>query len=192
MTRYFLFINLVLLCVLSAFGQYEYDVSKDYPFGRANPEAPEQVKDFEPMIGECDCISVLRKQDGTWAEEEEMLWRFKYILNGMGIQDESFRKDGSYSGSVRQYIADSSRWYVHWYSSKGPTTTLPTWEGNKNDEGNIVLYKEQKAPNGMDGGYRLTFYEMSPTGFKWIGEWVDTSGSIVYPTWKIDCKKRQK
>ena len=117
MTRYFLFINLVLLCVLSAFGQYEYDVSKDYPFGRANPEAPQQVKDFEPMIGECDCISVLRKQDGTWAEEEEMLWRFKYILNGMGIQDESFRKDGSYSGSVRQYIADSSRWYVHWYSS---------------------------------------------------------------------------
>ena len=70
-----------------------------------------------------------------------------------------------------------------------PSTSLPTWEGNKTEEGTIVLYREQKAPNGMDGFYRLTFSEMNATGFKWTGEWVNTDESIVYPTWKIDCKR---
>ena len=76
---------------------------------------------------------------------------------------------------------------MHWYASKTPSTKFPVWEGNKKDNGNIVLYKEQKAPNGTDGYFRLTFYDISKAGYKWIGEWVDKSESVVFPTWKIDC-----
>ena len=108
----------------------------------------------------------------------------------MAVQDETLKADGGHSGSIRQFIADSSRWYVHWFSSKTPTSTFPIWEGNKKENGNIVLYKEQKAPNGMDGFYRLTFYDISKSGYKWIGEWVDKTETTVFPTWKIDCKRK--
>lgn len=181
---------LVAFFISSAiYAQYDYIVSDKLPFGKANPEAPQQVRDFEPLIGICQCKSTTRKQDGTWNEPEDIIWSWKYILNGMGVQDETLKPDGSHSGSIRQYIADSSRWYVHWYSSKAPSTSFPTWEGNKKDNGNIVLYREQKAPNGMDGYYRLTFYDISKAGFNWIGEWVDKSEKVVFPTWKIECTK---
>lgn len=183
-------IYLLLLCSSSTvFAQYEYDVSKKFPYGKANPEAPEQIKDYEAMIGECDCKSILRKQDGTWAEPIDMIWRWKYIMNGMGVQDETLKADGGHSGSIRQYIADSSRWYVHWFSSKSPSTKLSAWEGNKEGD-KIVLSKEQKAPNGTEGFYRLTFYDISNSGYNWIGEWVSKDKSVVYPTWKIECTKK--
>lgn len=171
--------------------QYDYEPSKEHPFGLPNPEAPNELLDFAPMIGECNCKSEMRNPDQSWAEPVDLLWRFKYIMNGTGVQDETF-SDGFTSGSIRQFIPDSTRWYVHYYSSRGPTPTLPAWEGTKRDDGNIVLYREQKAPNGMDGFYRITFYEMSDKGFKWAGEWVSTDETIVYPTWKIDCSNGKK
>lgn len=72
-----------------------------------------------------------------------------------------------------------------------PSAQFPVWEGNKKD-GKIVLYRKQKAPNGMDGFYRLTFYDMTETGFEWIGEWIDKAETIVFPTWKISCIKRKE
>lgn len=187
-TKYFL---LCLLCFsLFTYSQYNFEPSAEYPFGQPNPQAPSQVQDFAPLIGECDCKSVRRNADQSWAEPSDMIWRFKYIMNGMAVQDETLKADGSHSGSIRQFIADSTRWYVHYYNSGAPSTALPVWEGTKNEEGSIVLYKAQKAPNGMDGFYRLTFSEMDEKGFKWAGEWVSVDESIVYPTWKIDCIRR--
>jgi hypothetical protein len=181
---------LSLLISFAAFAQYDFDVSKAFPFGQPNPEAPSQIKDYEAMIGECNCESMRRNPDGTWAEPENMIWRWKYILNGMAVQDETLKEDGSHSGSIRQYIVDSSRWYVHWFSSKTPTPTFPVWEGDKKED-KIVLYKEQTAPNGADGFYRLTFYDISKIGYKWIGEWVDKSETVVFPTWKINCTRKE-
>ena len=182
---------LLVLCtsvILTA--QSQYEASDQFPFGQPNPEAPEQVKDFEAMIGKCFCKSETRKPDGSWNTPEDIIWTFRYIMNGTAVQDETIKPDGGHSGSIRQFIADSSRWYVHWYSTKTPTTSLPTWEGNKKDD-KIVLYKEQTAPNGMEGLYRLTFYDMSTSGYKWVGEWVDKAEQIVYPTWKIDCIRKK-
>ena len=103
-------------------------------------------------------------------------------MNGMAIQDETLKSDGKHSGSIRQFNADSSKWYVHYYSSNFPT--------NKIDD-KIVLYKDQTAPNGMEGFYRLTFYDMNDNGYKWIGEWVDKAEKIIYPTWKIKCVRQK-
>nr|WP_299385830.1 DUF4440 domain-containing protein [Allomuricauda sp.] len=167
--------------------QYSYEPSAAHPFGLPNPDAPKELMDFAPLIGECNCKSVTRKPDQTWAEPVDMVWRFKYIMNGLAIQDETLKKDNTYAGSIRQFIPDSTRWYVHYYSSGFPTTVLPAWEGRKTKEGKIVLYREQKAPNGMDGYYRLTFYDINNKGFQWAGEWVDKTESVVFPTWKIDC-----
>jgi hypothetical protein len=172
----------------TAFAQYDYEPSVTLPFGKPNPKAPEQIIDFQPMIGECNCKSVTRNQDGTWAEPIDMIWRFKYIMNGFAVQDETLKTDGTYAGSIRQFSTDSSKWYVHYYTSKLPRQTLSTWEGNKIDD-KIILYKEQKAPNGTEGFYKITFYDMTENGYKWIGEWVNKDESIIYPTWKIECTK---
>ncbi|MBO6608026.1 hypothetical protein [Psychroserpens sp.] len=171
-----------------SYGQYDYTATKMNPYGQAHPNAPEELKNFEALIGACDCKSTLRNQDGSWADSEDIIWEWKYIMNGMAVQDETLKPDGSHSGSIRQFIADSSKWYVHYYSSKFPTATLPTWEGSKIDD-KIILYRDQKAPNGMEGKYRITFYDMNDSGYKWIGEWVNATETIVYPTWKIICNR---
>lgn len=182
---------LLFFCPILFFAQNSdlYNASSDNPFGIINPDAPTQVADYEKLIGECDCLSSTKNKDNTWSQPQKMTWTFKYIMNGMAVQDESHKEDGSQSGSIRQFVKDSLKWYVHWYSTTSPTTQLSTWEGTKNGD-DIVLYKPQKAPNGMDGFYRLSFKNISETGFNWIGEWVDASESVVFPTWKIDCKKR--
>lgn len=171
--------------------QYDYESSEAYPFGRLNPEAPQQTADFSPMIGICDCKSETRNADQSWGAATDMTWKFKYIMNGMAVQDETLKSDGLHSGSIRQYNADSARWYVHYYSSAFVSATLGSWEGNRKDNGEIVLYREQKAPNGVDGYYRLTFYNISDKGFDWTGAWVSQDETIVFPTWKISCKKRE-
>lgn len=185
-----LLIVLILTSSLSIAQISTYESSSLHPFGLLNPEAPKEVAEYAPMIGTCDCISTSRNPDGSWADPQKMTWTFRYILNGTAVQDETIKEDGSHSGSIRQFIADSSKWYVHWYSNKTPTTTLPAWEGTKRGD-SIVLYKDQKAPNGVDGLFRLTFKNISEAGYNWIGEWVNKEETIVYPTWTIDCKKRQ-
>ena len=181
--------TLLLFGSLSLFSQNEYEASKAFPYGQPNPEAPKQIKDYQDLIGLCNCKSTSRNPDQTWAEPVDMTWKWRYIMNGKAVQDETLKADGNHSGSIRQFIADSSKWYVHYYSSAGPTTTLGTWEGNMNDDGNIVLYKAQNAPNGTEGFSRLSFYDISESGYKWIGEWVDKSGTITFPFWKIECTR---
>ncbi|MBT8306796.1 MAG: DUF4440 domain-containing protein [Maribacter sp.] len=186
------YILFILFCTIYySYSQYEYEPTTDHPYGLPNPEAPQQILDYSPLIVECDCKSTSRNPDRTWAEPVDMMWRFKYIMNGMAIQDETLKADGSHSGSIRQFIADSSLWYVHYYNSRTPSNRLPAWEGKKNHEGDIVLYNEQKAPNGMDGFYKITFSNIDENGFDWLGEWVNTDETFSFPTWKIACKKRK-
>lgn len=167
----------------------EYGPSKEHPFGQYNPKAPKQLKDYKELIGVSKCKSVSRNPDQTWAKPVQMIWKWKYILNGNAIQDETLKSDGTHSGSIRQYDKDSLRWNVHYYTTRRASLKLPVWHGNKNEEGKIVLYRKQKSPNGMDGFYRLTFYDISKKGYKWVGEWVDTTEKIIFPTWKISCVK---
>ncbi|QNM86151.1 hypothetical protein H9W90_03265 [Polaribacter pectinis] len=168
---------------------FTFETSKENPFGKYNPEAPKQLLDYKDLIGECNCISESRNPDGTWAKPTKMIWSWKYIMNGTAVQDETLKEDGIHSGSIRQYNKDSLHWNVHYYSSANISSTLSVWNGNKNKEGKIVLYKKQKAPNGAEGFSRLTFYDIDKKGYKWIGEWVDKSEKIVFPFWKISCVK---
>lgn len=171
-------------------GQQQYEPTEKNPYGMPNPEAAKQLADFKPMIGLCDCSSTSRNADGSWADAVAMTWKFKYIMNGMAIQDETLKNDGKHSGSIRQFNVDSAAWYVHYYASASVTPLLSSWKGNKKGK-DIILYREQKAPNGADGFYRLSFYDITDTGYNWIGEWVSKDESVVYPTWKIECKKRK-
>lgn len=174
---------------LNSFAQYEFEPNQKYPFGQLNPLAFPQTADYAPMIGVSECTSQSRAPDGTWNNEVDMIWTWKYIMNGMAVQDETLKADGLHSGSIRQFNADSAKWYVHYYASATAVTSLPVWGGTMTKEGKIVLYRDQKSPNGLDGFYRLTFSEITNESFNWIGEWVNIEETIVYPTWKIRCEK---
>lgn len=183
-----LFIPLMFSDVFSQ-DRYQYEPSDAHPFGRLNPEAPPQTADFAPLIGECNCKSVNRKADGTWSPDSvDMIWRFKYFMNGTAVQDETLKADGRHSSSIRQYSADSARWYVTYFSSSTASPSPPVWSGNKKGD-DIVLYRPQPSPNGRDGYYRLTFTDISESGYNWRGEWVSTDETIVFPTWLIFCKR---
>ncbi len=187
-----LFPVLFFTFISSAFAQppngYSNEPSAANPYGKVNPKAPQQTKDFTSMIGVSECSSSNRNPDGTWNDPVSMQWKFRYIMDGMAVQDETLKSDGKHSGSIRQYNADSSRWYVHYYTSATATPRLSAWEGNM-EEGKIILKMPQAAPNGMEGFSRLTFYEITPKSFKWVGEWIKKDETIVYPFWKIECRK---
>lgn len=166
----------------------DYTVSQKNLYGKPNPDAPEQLQDFAPMIGKCDCKSLRRNSDGSWQDTLHMVWKFKYILNGTAIQDESWHENGFYATSIRQFNVDSLNWVVSFYSSKKVSNSVNVWKGKKEGD-QIVLKMPQKSPNGLDGISRLTFYNISDNGFKWKGEWTNINESIVYPFWTIECVK---
>lgn len=183
----------MFLVAVNLSGQLDFknESSKEYPFGKPHAEAPSEILNYSSLIGLSECTSTTRNPDQTWSDPVSMTWKFKYIMNGMAVQDETLKSDGLHSGSIRQYIADSSKWYVHYYSSGTPTVTLPVWEGQQTSENEMILYREQKAPNGMDGFYKLKFYDMSEKGFNWEGAWVNNTETFSFPTWRIECRKIQ-
>ena len=168
----------------------QFEPSEAHPCGQLNPHAPKEVGDFASIIGTCDCKSLQRNPDGSWQDTLNMVWRFKYIMNGTAVQDEVWREGERYAGSIRQYQPDSAQWVVTYFSYPTVSTAPRTWLGGKQGA-DIVLKMPQKAPNGMEGTSRLAFYDINDEGFKWKGEWVKLDGSIVFPFWMIRCRKRK-
>ena len=177
------------LITFSIYSQYNYNISKEHPFGVYNPNAPKQLQDYKELIGLSKCISTSRNPDQSWAKPVKMTWEWKYIMNGMAVQDLTLKEDARHSGSIRQFDKDSLQWNVHYYSSIATPSKLQTWYGNRKDD-RIILLKKQNAPNGAKGFSRLTFYQISEKGYKWIGEWVDEKQTIIFPFWKINCEKQ--
>ncbi len=170
--------------------QNEYEPSSTHPYGQPNPNAPVEIKDYQPLIGKCDCLSYKGDNQGNWLPPVKMTWEFKYIMNGMAVQDQTLKDDGVHSGSIRQYSADSSSWYVHYYTTAIASPNLRVWKGGKKGD-DIILYSPQKSPNGIDGYYKISFFNITDKGFNWLGEWVNKDESIKFPTWKINCTKRK-
>jgi len=170
--------------------QYEYASTNENPFGKYNSKAPKQLLDYKELIGLSKCVSVSRKPDQTWAKPVNMTWEWKYIMNGMAVQDLTLKEDARHSGSIRQYDKDSLQWNVHYYSSITTPSTLQTWKGNRKNN-KIVLYKKHNSPTGVKGFFRLTFYDITKKSFNWIGEWVDLKETIAFSTWKISCTKNE-
>ena len=181
----------LILSSLSVFAQYDYAPSDEHPYGLLNPEAPKQLADYKELIGICDCKSIRKNSAGEWGDPVDMIWEYKYIMNGTAVQDQTLKMDGGHTGSIRQYDKDSAQWYVHFYSSSAVTPTLRTWKGNRTGN-EIILYNKQPAPNGTEGFFKIRFYNISPKGFKWLGTWVNSDETISFETWKIDCVKREE
>jgi len=184
------FITILLYCCCAAAEPLApiYDPSPQYPFGRPNPDAPSELAEFHFMVGQNKCVEERRNSsNGDWISASRS-WDAHYYLNGFAIMD-SGHSGKSWNGNLRAYDVNNNEWHVTFFSM--PVYSSGVWKGLK--EGNkIVLKQPQKAPgSGVEGVSRLTFSNISDAGFEWIGEWVSSDGSVVYPFWKISCQKIQ-
>ena len=154
-----------------------FEVSKAYPFGRANPDAPPETKQFEFMIGEFDCRDrILNPQNNKWFEFSAFR-RAAYILNGYAIQDQNWTPLLN-STNIRSYNPKTKQWEVSYF--KYPNYYAGVWKGAMEGE-NMVL--RQGATS------RLSFFNISKDQYSWKSERI-VEGKPV-KNWEFTCKRRR-
>jgi len=167
-------------------GAPSYEPSVDYPFGRINPDAPAELQQFSFMVGRNDCSEErLNNASGEW-DPGSRTWDAHYYLNGNAIRDVG-RSGAATNGNIRVYDAATGQWHVTYFST--PVYGSGVWSGGVVED-RIELEQAQKAPGtDIDGINRLTFFDINDEGFQWKGEWVSLDGSVVFPYWRISCRK---
>ena len=163
-----------------------YEPSRIAPYGMPNPDAPVELAQFDFLIGANDCHDE-RRQGNTdnWVSTQRS-WDAHYTMNGYAIFD-SGRSQTSANGNVRVFDPATGQWHVTFFSM--PVYGSGVWTGGMAGE-SMVLTQPQKAPGtDLSGVSRLTFSNISSEGFDWIGEWVSSDGSYVFPFWRISCQK---
>ena len=169
-----------------ATGRSEFDPSAEYPYGRPNPSAPEELAQFAFLIGHSDCTEKLRTPNSNDWVDGTRSWDAYYTLNGYAIMDGGVASRGA-NGNMRIYDPAIERWKVTFFST--PVVGAGVWIGGMSGT-SVVLERSQQAPgSNIDGISRLTFSEITPTSFEWLGEWVSADESVQYPFWTISCRK---
>ncbi|MCB0373241.1 MAG: hypothetical protein KDD31_09555 [Muricauda sp.] len=169
-----------------------FEASPGFPYGIPNPKAPEQIRDFDDLIGTCDCKS-LQYRPGVANDTLPLLWKWKYILNGNAVQDEGwFGNDDTFQSSftsIRILDPATKKWTVPFFipQLRGDPQI---WKGGRENDV-IVLRKEQKSNSGDDIQSILTFSNISDDGFNWEGKIVNHTKNTSRVFWRIWCKKRR-
>ena len=119
-----------------------YEPDGEHPYGRPNPEAPEQLAQFAFMIGQNDCTDErLNNSTGEW-DRSTRTWDASYYMNGYAIRD-SGRSGGATNGNIRVFDRGAQEWVVTFFSM--PTYGTGVWRGGMEGD-NMVLKLPQKAP----------------------------------------------
>ncbi len=160
------------------------DPNSNLPYGQPHPEAPKELDLFAFMVGEFDCSDRLLMANGSW-KEMKAVWHTHYTLNGYAIQD-NYRNEIYAGMSIRTYSSPQNAWQVSFFGMPGGHTGL--WQGGRQDS-KIVLTSEQTASNGTTVISRLTFSDIGPNGFEWLGEKVLANGQAT-PNWQISAQRR--
>lgn len=150
-----------------------YAPSPAYPFGRMNPAAPAETKQFAFMIGAFDCVDEIRQPDGKTVRFPA-IWNARWFLNGHGIQDEYWSPRFSTS-NLRIYDAKTKQWQVTFFRMPGYQSGV--WQGKK--EGDNMVMRQGGATTGPG----LTFHNIREDGFDWH------SGGDQ-PGWTSSCTRR--
>lgn len=157
-----------------------YEPSPAFPYGRLNPKAPPETKQFAFMIGEFDCVDeIINPQTGKWAKFPA-IWNAKYFLNGYAIQDQYWSPPFSTS-NIRIFDAKDKKWKVTFFRMPGYSAS--TISGKK--EGKNMVMRQDTDRQGM----KLTFYNISKYGFDWVGE--NLREGKATPFWKSSCNRRR-
>ena len=160
--------------------QNSYETSTAYPFGRLNPKAPPETKQFSFMIGEFDCDDRIQNpQTKQWFKFRAHR-RAAYILNGYAIHDQNWTPILN-STNIRSFNPKTKEWEVTYFKYPGYYTGI--WKGTKEGDNIVVRQGTGTAES------RLTFFDNSAKGYSWKAErMVDGKPKI---NWEFTCKRRR-
>ncbi len=157
-----------------------YESNAAFPYGRLNPNAPPETKQFAFMIGEFDCADeIFNGQTNRWIKFTA-IWNAKYFLNGRGILDQYWSPQFSTS-NIRIFDAKAKKWKVTFFQMPGYSSGV--WSGIKEGENLVMRQGDDKQ------GSRLTFHNIGKEGFDWVGASIKEGKAI--PFWKSSCKRRR-
>ena len=169
------------LTLVQGVPDFRYEPTPAFPHGRPNPDAPEQLADFAFMIGSFACHDARRLPDGSM-QEFDAIWTAHYFLNGHAIQDQYWAQ-GFFTSNIRQFDESAGEWRVHYVSEPGFTTGV--WSGTREGD-TITLTRDIPQADGNVIVSRLTFANVSDSGFNWRGESDLPDGSTI-TGWTSDC-----
>ncbi|MBI1236482.1 MAG: hypothetical protein GC188_07335 [Alphaproteobacteria bacterium] len=162
----------------------QYEPSVAHPFGQPNPAAPAELAQFAFFAGAFDCTDRRLGPDGEWVEFPA-IWNGHYFLNGHAIQDQ-YWAPGFYTTNIRQFDEAEGVWKVGFFSEPGYSNGI--WTGGLEGE-DIVLTRPLTRPDGTEIISRLTFSDISDSGFSWSGAVVTDAGARE--NWTSLCVRRQ-
>lgn len=184
--KYLLFLLLFISALPLVLGQLpvavelqdDYEASPQHPYGRLNPDAPPETKQFGFLIGSFECKDrVLNPADGKWFDMNAVR-RAEYVLNGHAIQDKNYNNI-IVSTNIRIYDAINKEWIVSYFKTPFGTGV---WKGNFKDGKPELIKGDNKD------GSRLSFFDISENGYSWKGEYLK-EGKVI-PFWEFSCKRK--
>lgn len=162
-------------------------------YGRPNPDAPQELRQFAFLIGRWRCESRVKSEEGDW-QTFRATWVGRYILDGYVIADE-FRQFGP-SGELmqlgqnyRSYNTDEGAWAMRWLDALNSTwlEVGPEERGGVQVGDSSIVFKHGLPPGPVaelfpaHTVFRITFSDISEESFNWQAE-ISTDGQ---ETWGV-------
>lgn len=152
-------------------------------YGKLNPKAPIETKQFGQLVGKWDVISSDSISSGGW-HESKATWTFRYILDGFAVQDVWHEKavdktnntinlDRDFKGTnIRVYDPIRGDWQCAWIEN-GANTLVAKFTANGTSTGSI----EMVTP---DSSGLITFYNIGKDHFDWKYEALGGAQKVLY------------
>ena len=166
-------------------GAGEFDPGPGQPVGRASPLAPPETHQFDFMLGNFACHDRIPREGGKVLEFDST-WTATYFLNGMGIQDYNSGPRRS-TTNLRVYDKSTQLWRVTYITM--PNYYSGVWVGGLQDDA-MVLEQTTEREDGSTVVSRLTFFEITPEGYRWKSE--NVSADLVTEGWSKTCVRVRK
>ena len=137
-------------------------------FGRLNPDAPSQTVEFGQFVGKWDCKIWNRQADDSWVENNAV-WVWNYVLNGMAVQDYWYGATGL-GTNVRIFDPALDKWQNVWIENVQKTMG-GLWDAKMNEDGAIEMYDDT-------GTWKITFFNILDRSFDWKWDFKQEDGSM--------------
>jgi len=139
-------------------------------YGKPNPQAPQQLRLFDFLVGKWEC-EVRIKNQNTGEAALKAIWTGRYILDGFVIADEYRMVDADgnlvmLGMNYRSYDTRSHSWKMKWLDAMNSTwlNLGPEELGGVESAGNSISLKAQYKPNEL---HRIRFFDISEAHFTW-------------------------
>lgn len=154
-----------------------YNQFRTSDFGRLNPLAPPETKQWGQFAGVWDCISRdldMRDDKEEWYDNKA-IWKWEYVLGGHAILNQWWQEDRSPNPVTEEFFATGififnpkTRLWEAVVLNSRPHKISPKFQAEYKDE-------KIKMHDGT-GKWLVTFYDIKQNSFEWKYEVLTKNG----------------